>query len=131
MTTSAEPSTPSGSSATQQRRRQITSYKNTTSSPATNSRPNVGLGSSSGPAGRLLLTRGKPNSTARHQKLSTEFLTGAKMPRLIGGTSGGNRMLKDFSWRNVGVFFVGLVAASFLVLGGVILAVDGLLLAGL
>src|SRR5580692_5729411 len=35
MTTSAEPSTPSGSSATQQRRRQITSYKNTTSSPAT------------------------------------------------------------------------------------------------
>ena len=28
MTTSAEPSTPSGSSATQQRRRQITSYKN-------------------------------------------------------------------------------------------------------
>ena len=36
MTTSAEPSTPSGSSATQQRRRQITSYKNTTSSPATN-----------------------------------------------------------------------------------------------
>src|SRR5580692_3832141 len=37
MTTSAEPSTPSGSSATQQRRRQITSYKNTTSSPATDS----------------------------------------------------------------------------------------------
>ena len=37
MTTSAEPSTPSGSPATQQRRRQITSYKNTTSSPATNS----------------------------------------------------------------------------------------------
>src|ERR1700722_11037223 len=35
MTKSAEPSTPSGSSETQQRRRQITSYKNTTTSPAT------------------------------------------------------------------------------------------------
>src|ERR1700739_5114072 len=34
MTKSAEPSTPSGSSETQQRRRQITSYKNTTTSPA-------------------------------------------------------------------------------------------------
>ena len=34
----AQPSTPSGSSATQQRRRQITSYKNTTSSPATDTR---------------------------------------------------------------------------------------------
>ena len=40
MTTSAEPSTPSGSSATQQRRRQITSYKNTTFSPATDIRRN-------------------------------------------------------------------------------------------
>jgi len=37
MTKSAEPSTPSGSSETQQRRRQITSYKNTTTSPATDS----------------------------------------------------------------------------------------------
>src|SRR6202035_1920129 len=35
MTKSAEPSTPSGSPETQQRRRQITSYKNTTTSPAT------------------------------------------------------------------------------------------------
>src|SRR6266576_248766 len=35
MTTSAEPSTPSGSAAAPQRRRQITSYKSTTSSPAT------------------------------------------------------------------------------------------------
>src|SRR6266576_231082 len=35
MTTSAEPSTPSGSAAVPQRRRQITSYKSTTSSPAT------------------------------------------------------------------------------------------------
>src|SRR5713101_6479334 len=35
MTKSTEPSTPSGSSETQQRRRQITSYKNTTTSPAT------------------------------------------------------------------------------------------------
>ena len=34
-TTSAEPSTPSGSAAAPQRRRQITSYKSTTSSPAT------------------------------------------------------------------------------------------------
>jgi hypothetical protein len=38
MTKSAEPSTPSGSSETQQRRRQITSYKNTTTSPATDNR---------------------------------------------------------------------------------------------
>src|SRR6266849_7428091 len=38
MTTSAEPSTPSGSAAAPQRRRQITSYKNTTSSPATDRR---------------------------------------------------------------------------------------------
>src|ERR1700722_6989751 len=38
MTKSAEPSTPSGSSETQQRRRKITSYKNTTTSPATDSR---------------------------------------------------------------------------------------------
>src|SRR5712691_95499 len=38
MTKSTEPSTPSGSSETQQRRRQITSYKNTTTSPATDSR---------------------------------------------------------------------------------------------
>jgi len=38
MTTSAEPSTPSGSAAAPQRRRQITSYKSTTSSPATDSR---------------------------------------------------------------------------------------------
>src|SRR5216683_7845087 len=37
MTKSTEPSTPSGSSETQQRRRQITSYKNTTTSPATDS----------------------------------------------------------------------------------------------
>src|SRR6266699_5927033 len=37
MTKSAEPSTPSGSSKTQQRRRQITRYKNTTTSPATDS----------------------------------------------------------------------------------------------
>src|SRR5882762_7529359 len=35
MTTSAQPSTPSGSAAAPQRRRQITSYKSTTSSPAT------------------------------------------------------------------------------------------------
>src|ERR1700722_3594193 len=41
MTKSAEPSTPSGSSETQQRRRQITSYKNTTTSPATDSRLGV------------------------------------------------------------------------------------------
>src|SRR5713101_3692648 len=34
-TTSAEPSTSSGSAAAPQRRRQITSYKSTTSSPAT------------------------------------------------------------------------------------------------
>src|ERR1700680_1712827 len=34
-TTAAEPSTPSGSAAAPQRRRQITSYKSTTSSPAT------------------------------------------------------------------------------------------------
>src|ERR1700761_6442986 len=45
MTKSAEPSTPSGSSETQQRRRQITSYKNTTTSPATDSRLRV-MGSS-------------------------------------------------------------------------------------
>src|SRR6266704_407208 len=38
MTKSAEPSTPSGSSETQQRRRQITRYKNTTTSPATDTR---------------------------------------------------------------------------------------------
>src|SRR5712691_4765846 len=38
MTTSAEPSTPSGSAAAPQRRRQITSYKSTTSSPATDRR---------------------------------------------------------------------------------------------
>src|SRR5882724_4547263 len=37
MTKSTKPSTPSGSSETQQRRRQITSYKNTTTSPATDS----------------------------------------------------------------------------------------------
>src|SRR6266705_2522126 len=37
MTKWEEPSTPSGSSQTQQRRRQITSYKSTTSSPATDS----------------------------------------------------------------------------------------------
>src|ERR1700721_1113132 len=44
MTKSAEPSTPSGSSETQQRRRQITSYKNTTTSPATDtSNPLRGL----------------------------------------------------------------------------------------
>jgi len=35
MTISAEPSTPSGSAPPPQRRRQITSYKSTTSSPAT------------------------------------------------------------------------------------------------
>src|ERR1700722_2100059 len=39
MTKSAEPSTPSGSPETQQRRRQITSYKNTTTSPATDTGP--------------------------------------------------------------------------------------------
>src|SRR6266849_3959290 len=38
MTKSTGPSTPSGSSETQQRRRQITSYKNTTTSPATDTR---------------------------------------------------------------------------------------------
>src|ERR1700754_1190065 len=38
MTKPGEPSTPSGSSETQQRRRQITSYKNTTTSPATDIR---------------------------------------------------------------------------------------------
>src|ERR1700722_17555905 len=44
MTKSAEPSTPSGSSETQQRRRQITSYKNTTTSPATDSCVSEGFG---------------------------------------------------------------------------------------
>src|ERR1700738_1044685 len=39
MTKSAELPTPSGSSETQQRRRQITSYKNTTTSPATDTDP--------------------------------------------------------------------------------------------
>src|SRR6266702_3583039 len=39
MTKWEEPSTPSGSSQTQQRRRQITSYKSTTSSPATDTIP--------------------------------------------------------------------------------------------
>jgi hypothetical protein len=38
-------------------------------------------------------------------------------------------MLKDLSWRNVVVFFVGLVVASFLILGSVILAADRLLYA--
>jgi hypothetical protein len=55
MTKLAEPSTPSGSSVTQQRRRQITSYKNTTTSPATDTARRIGRMMSGVEAAQLIL----------------------------------------------------------------------------
>ncbi len=43
MTKLAEPSTPSGAAGNHKRRRQITSYKNTTTSPATNTAREIDL----------------------------------------------------------------------------------------
>jgi hypothetical protein len=48
------------------------------------------------------------------------------MDKLLGGNSGGQPEMVEFSWRNVAVFLAALLVTSSLMLGGVIIAVDRL-----